>query len=303
MFLWFIFDSKNFENSQDTYHDKSILVSVMRTHEFSDFSTEIGHENQKDKNSYHKRFSIRLCPICECWVIWSKVFRLEKSESTHDNDKKEGKYAGFWDSQNHRFSNFRESFFEHFERSEEDNKKSKPLNGWEFFEHFCDPAWGYDHENNRNNQSNPEVHDISMACSSDREDIVERHSHISNDDSLDGGSEGICFFSSLFVMFVSANLTIELPYDIEKQEGSEEFESWNLHEPDGSEGEKYSKNRRTCNSPENRFLAFRSLKFFRCHADEDRIVSTHDEVDEDDIEQREESRGSKKMSKIGREAG
>lgn len=298
MLLWLIFDTKNFEYSKNTNHYKTIFVTMVRAHKFCDFSTKIGHKNQKDKYGYHEGFSIRLCPIRECGMIWAKVFCLEESKSTNDSDKKKSKNTGFWDSKNHRFCNFRESFFEHFERCEEDDEESEPLNRRIFLEHLGNPSRGNNHENDWNNKTNSEIYDVPMTCSCNGEDIIERHGNISDDDGFDSGTESICFFSSFFLMFMSTNLTIELPYDVEKEDSAEEFESWNLHEPDGTKRKNNSKDCCTSNSPENRFLAFRSLEFLRCHPNENSIISTHDEIDEDDVQEGEKSCRSKKMSKV-----
>lgn len=302
MFLGFIFYTQNLKDSEDTYHDKTIFVTMVRAHKFCDFPTEVGHKNQKDKYCYHERFSIRLRPIRECRMIWAKVFCLEKSKSTNDSDKKKSKNTGFWDSKNHRFCDFWESFFEHFERCEEDNEETEPLNRRIFFEQFCDSIRGKYHKNNRNNKSDCKVDDIPVACSGNGEDIVERHGNISDDDGLDGSTESICFFSSFFLMFMSTNLAIELPYNIEKKHRTEEFESWNLHEPDGTKRKNNSKDCCTSNSPKDCLFAFRSLEFLRGHSDKDSIVSAHDEIDEDDVQESKKSCGCKKMSKVRREA-
>jgi hypothetical protein len=36
------------------------------------------------------------------------------------------------------------------------------------------------------------------------------------------------------MMLMGSDFTVELPYYVEKEYGSQEFESWNLHEPDNS---------------------------------------------------------------------
>ena len=80
-------------------------------------------------------------------------------------------------------------------------------------------------------------------------------------------------------------LSIELPYYIEEEYGSHEFESWYLHEPDNSEWEYNTKYSSTSNSPEYCLFSICSSESLGRHTDEDRIISTHHEIDEDDVEQ------------------
>ena len=74
-----------------------------------------------------------------------------------------------------------------------------------------------------------------MTCSGYCEHIVETHSNISDYDRLDSCPECGSSFFSLFLVFMRSYLSIELPYYIEEEYGSHEFESWYLHEPDNSE--------------------------------------------------------------------
>lgn len=295
MLLGFIFYSEYFEYSENTDHDESVLVSMMRIHKFGDFPSEIRHEDEKEENNNHEWLSISLRPFSKDRIIWLEIFGLEESKSANNKDKKEGKNTRFRHTENNWFCHFGESFFEHLKCCEEDYKKSEPLDGRVFLKHLGNPSWGNDHENNGDNKSYAEVHHISMTCSCDREDIIEGHSNISDNYRLDGCREGISFFSSFFMVFVSTDFTIKLPYDIEEEDSTEEFESWNLHEPYRPKWEDDSENGCSCYSPEYCFGSFSSLEFFGCHTDEDSIISTHHEVYEDDIEEREESCGGAEM--------
>ena len=77
---------------------------------------------------------------------------------------------------------------------------------------------------------------------------------------------------------------IELPDNIEEEDGSEEFESRNLEEQYHSEWEYDTQDCRTRHSPEDSFLAYFLREFLGRHPDEYSIIPAHDEVDEDDIE-------------------
>jgi hypothetical protein len=101
------------------------------------------------------------------------------------------------------------------------------------------------------------------------------------------------------MVLVRSDLSIELPYYIEEEDRTEELESWYLHEPDNSERKNDTEDCRTSNSPEYGFFAICSLEPLRCHTDQDSIVTAHDEVDHDDIEECECSCRGEEMSKIG----
>ena len=61
------------------------------------------------------------------------------------------------------------------------------------------------------------------------EDIIETHSDISDDDRLYSSFEsGSSFSSSMFIMFIRTDLSIEFPYDIEEEYCTKEFETRNL---------------------------------------------------------------------------
>jgi hypothetical protein len=100
------------------------------------------------------------------------------------------------------------------------------------------------------------------------------------------------------MMLVCSDFSIKFPYNIQKKEGPEEFESRNLEEPYCTEGEKNTKYGSTSNSPKDCLFSFCTFKILCRHPDEDSIVSTHDEVDEDDVEEGKSSCRSKNMSKI-----
>lgn len=97
-----------------------------------------------------------------------------------------------------------------------------------------------------------------MTCSSYCKNIVETHSDISNDDRLYGCPECCPSFFSFFYMFVSSDFPVELPYYVEEEDGSEELETRDLHEPDNSEGENNTENSGTSHSPKNRLFPIES---------------------------------------------
>ena len=86
-------------------------------------------------------------------------------------------------------------------------------------------------------------------------------------------------------MLVGSDLSVELPYYIEEEYSSEELESRYLHEPDDSEWENDTENSGSSNSPEYRLFAISSSESLGRHTDEDSVVSTHHEIDHDDIQQ------------------
>lgn len=140
-----------------------------------------------------------------------------------------------------------------------------------------------------------------MTCACYGEDIIEGHSHICDDDSLDCFTKSCCTFSSCFiVMFMSSYFPIKFPYDIEEEYSTEEFESRDFHEKYNSEREEDTQYRSTCHSPKYSFFPYFWWEIFCCHSYEDSIITAHHEIYEDDIEKCKCSCTRKKMSKIGR---
>ncbi len=137
-----------------------------------------------------------------------------------------------------------------------------------------------------------------MTCSCYGEDIVEWHGYISDDDRLDSCPKCCSSFFSFFMMLVRSDLSVELPYHIEEEDGTEELESRYLHEPDNPERKYNTQNRSTSHSPKYRFFSFCSLEFLRCHPDQDSIVTAHHEVDHDDVEECKCSCRGEEMSKV-----
>ncbi len=67
-----------------------------------------------------------------------------------------------------------------------------------------------------------------MTRSGYREDIIEGHGDISNNNSFDGCRKSGSSSTSLVMCFVGSDFSVKLPYDIEEEDGTEEFETWNL---------------------------------------------------------------------------
>ena len=264
---------------------------MMCRHEFGDPTTEVHHRDEEEKYRHHECATMIASPLSEERLISMEILGLEDRESSDDDDEDEGEEARFRYTENHIWSvtdhsiRLRESFLEHIKCREEDDEESYPLDARIFLEHLRDPTWCDDHEDDRNHETDHEVRDISMTRSSDGENIIEGHSDISDDDRFDSCWERTRVSTSLFVMFTRTDLTVELPYHIEEQDRTEELESRNLEEKYDSEGEDDTQNRRTCDSPEDCFFLELWREFLCCHPDEDRIVPTHDEIDEDDIEE------------------
>ncbi len=209
----------------------------MCTHEIRDFPSEIHYEYEKEKYGHHKHPTVCSSPLCECRVVSTEIFGLKYCESTDDEYEKEREDARLWYAKKcigrHGFA---ESFFEHLERREEDDKESNPLYAWVFFKKSSDITRCHHHEDDRDDESDHEIHDISVAGSCYRENIVETHSDIGYDDRLDCRGECCCrILASFFMVFVCTDLSVELPYHVEEEYRSEEFETRNLEEKYDSE--------------------------------------------------------------------
>lgn len=227
-----------------------------------------------------------------------EILGLEYSEPADNSDEEKCEETWLWHSEYEIWSCFRESLLEHLECSEEYDEESNPLDGWIFFEHFCDPAWGDDHEDDRDDESDHEIDHISMTGTCYGEDVIQWHSDISDDDRLDRRAKCTRTRSMLFMMLARTYLTIELPYDIEEEDGTEELESRYLEEKYDPQWEYDTEYCSTGDSPEYGFSPEFWWEFLCRHTDEDGIVTTHDEVYEDDIEQCKSSCRSEEVKKI-----
>ena len=230
---------------------------MMTPHKCSDFSSEIHHYDEEEKYSHHKSPSMSTSPLFECRVIRLQILCLKDRESSDDSNKKECKNTWFGYPTDHIWSRFRESFLEHIESGKEYDKESYPLYAWIFFEFFCYPSRSRNHEYDRYDKSDEEIYYISMTGTCYSEDIIETHSDISDDDRLYCSFEsGSSFSSSMFIMFIRTDLSIEFPYDIEEEYRTEEFETRNLKQKYYSEWKNNTEYRRASNSPEDSFLTY-----------------------------------------------
>ncbi len=275
---------------------------MMRGHECRDLTTKIHYQNKKHENGDHKYTTMLFCPFGKTRMIGLEIFGLKPRKSCHDKYKYQSEYRRLRDSEYDRFCDLRESFFEHFESGEEYHKESYPLDWRILYELLRYVIWSDYHQYDRYDESDHEIYYIPMTRSCYSKDIVETHSDIGNDDSLDGSLEGGCSLSSsMFGVLTRTYLTIELPYYIEEKYRPEEFESRDLEEKYDAQWEYDTEYRRTCDSPEYcLFLEF-GREIFRRHTDEYSIISAHDEIDEDDIEEGECTCGGEKMKKVRRE--
>lgn len=285
MFFAIFFYPQDLEDTEHTDHDKSIFIAVMRTHEFSDPTTKIHNKDKKEEYTYHESFTIFACPIREDRVISSEVLGLEYGESSYNDNQKKCKYTGFWNTKYHILpDSLAESLFEHLECREEYNKESNPLNTRVFLKELRNISWCHYHEYDRYNESDHEIDDISMTCSCYCEDIVEAHRHIGYYDGLYRCPESRSSLLAFFMMLIGSDLTIELPYYIEEEYGSEELESRYLHEPYNTKREYDTQYSSTSYSVEYSLFAISTSESLGRHTDEDSVVTTHHEVYEDDIE-------------------
>ena len=191
---------------------------MMCTHELRHSTSEAYESDEQEKNRHHEDSTVGSCPLCERWVIGTEILRLEDSETSDYDDEKEGEDTRLWYPEEsigrHSFS---ESFLEHLERGEEDDEESYPLYARIFLQKSRDITRCDDHEDDRDDESDHEIYDISVTGSRDGEDIVQWHRDVGYDDSFDSRGKSRCAISmTLFMMFVSADLSIKFPDDIEE---------------------------------------------------------------------------------------
>lgn len=262
---------------------------MMTIHKVCDISTKVNDSNKEKEDCYHKWSPIFFCPISKYGVIRMKVFCLKNRKWTNNENEKERKYAWFRNSSDHIRRCFCKSFFQHLKSCKEDNEESEPLNRWIFFQHSSDPSRGKYHKDNREYESNSEIYVISVRRSSNRKNVIERHGNIGNHNHLNSTPEIISPIVSIFCMFLCTNFSIELPYNIEKKDSTEELKSRNLQEEYDSKRKEDTKNSSTSYSPEYCFFTSCSFEFFCCHPNKNSIITTHNEIDENDIKKRKES--------------
>lgn len=274
---------------------------MVRWHEVCNFSAKVCYENEKYEYRNHKFSSMRLGPLSKHRVICFEIFCLKEGKAADNYDKNEGENAWFRNSSNHiSFSDsFPKTFFEHLECREEDDKKSYPTNAWVFLKHFCDISRGSDHEDNRDDESYGKIHIIPVTRSCYRKDIIKGHGDISNNNGFDGTPEVIgTIFWLLFAMFMCADFSIKFPDNIEEEDSPEELKSRDLHKKDYSKRKNNTKDSSPSYSPENRLFPIGSLESAGCHPDEDRIITAHDKVDEDDVKESKSSLWSEEMGEV-----
>lgn len=288
-YKWSIPDTHHFQDSEYTYHDKSVLVPMMIRHEAGYLRSKVYDSYEEEKYRHHESATMRSCPLGKSWVIRIQVLGLENRKSSDNGDKEEGEYTWLWDTSDEFRGCFWEPFLEHIERCEEDDKESCPLDTWVFHEETSYPTRCNNHKYDRDDESYHEVYDISMARSCNRKDIIEWHDDISNDDHLERFKECIGISSMFIMMFTRAYLTVELPYNVEEEYCPEELESWDFEEEYDSEWKYNTEDSSSCHSPEYCFSAECRRELFGGHTDEDGIITTHHDIDEDDIEKGKES--------------
>lgn len=258
-------------------------------HECRNLGSKVDREDKKHKYRDHESTTMCLCPFCKGWPIWSQISSLKEGKSTNYEDEKECKYRWFWDTKYRWFDDLWESFFKHIECREEDDKETHPLNTWIFDEESSNPVGSHDHEYDGYDQTDDEIHNISMTGTSNSEYIIQWHDNISNNNHLERFEKIVRVSSMLFVMFSCSYFTIEFPYYIEKEYRTKEFEPRDFEEEYDSKWERDTKDGSTNHSPENSFAAKLRGEFFGGHSDKNRIVSTHHNIDKDDIEEGKES--------------
>ncbi len=146
----------------------------MRTHELIYLSTEIHESDKEEKYRYHKDSTICSCPLGESRVVCTEIFCLKYREATDDEYEEHREETRLWYTEECVCRDgLSESFLEHLERGEEDDEESYPLDRWILLQEPSDISRCYDHEYDRDDESDHEVHDISMTGSCYGEDIVE----------------------------------------------------------------------------------------------------------------------------------
>ncbi len=276
----------------------------MSGHEFCDSTTKVHDQDEEQKYRHHQSTSMITSPLSKFWVCCLQILGLKNGKSRYDDDEKECKNTWFRDSEDlistagDHHIRLRESFLEHIEGREEDDEETNPLDRWIAIEKFCYITRCYHHQDDWDDESDNEIGNVSMTRTGDSEDIIETHGYICENNRLDGSPEILCPRGSLFMMFTCSYLTVEFPYDIEEEECTEEFEAWNLEEVYDSQGEYNTEYRCSCDSPEDGFFSEFRCELLCCHPDKDRIVPTHDEIDEDDVQESKSTCRGEEMSKI-----
>lgn len=289
------------EYTEDTDHDESILVPVVWGHEVRYLSTEVGHEDEEHEYRHHEHTTVGASPVSKCWVIWTEILGLQHCESSDNDDQEQCEYTRLGHTEYCWLCDFCEALLEHLECREEDDKKSNPLDRWILLEELGNIPRCDHHEDDRDDETDSEIDYIPVARPCDSEDIIQWHGDIGDDDRLDCFREACSALATLFVMLVRADLAVELPYHVEEEYCSEELEAWDPHEENHTEREYDTQHCRTRYSPKYSFFTHLWWQILGRHTDEDGVISTHDEVDEDDIEQSEGTCRGKKMSKVSRE--
>lgn len=106
----------------------------------------------------------------------------------------------------------------------------------------------------------------------------------------------------LRIVLTRTNLTIKLPYDIQKEYCSEEFESRYLKEEYNSKWKYNTEDGCTGNSPKYSLFSKFMRKILRRHTDKDSIITTHHEIDKDDIEKGKCTRRCEEMHEVSGES-
>lgn len=65
VFLAVFFYPEYLEDPEYTYHDESVFVPVVRTHELCDPSTEVDDEDQEEEYTHHQSLPIGCSPVRE----------------------------------------------------------------------------------------------------------------------------------------------------------------------------------------------------------------------------------------------
>lgn len=273
----------------------------MARHKCMNLWTKIHNENQKEKYWYHQSPSMWLSPLSEGGMIWTEILRLKDCKSSNHCDEDKCKYRRLRNSQYRRFCHFYKSLFEHIECRKENDKEPNPLDAWIFSEEIGDPVRCDNHEDDWDDETNHEIDNISMTCSCNCQDVIQWHHDICDDNHLQCFEKVVCTSSMTFIMmFTGTYFTIKLPDNVEKQERSEKFKPRNLEEKDNTKGECDTENSSSNHSPKYCFTTKLGRELLGCHTDEDSIISTHHDIDENDIEKRKESGTRCESGEIGR---
>lgn len=190
----------------------------------------------------------------------------------------------------------------HLHRNKEDNEESHPLDLWVFIQVLGNQIRGKCHEDYGEHEPDSKCCDILMSRSGNCEDIIETHGEIRYDNRPYSCHKPCLFgIDMMFFTIWHTEFSIEFPHDIEKEDSSCELYSHKREEKYRKKCENNTENGCQGDSEENSFFSLCPLEFPGRHPDQNRIVPTHHDIDEDDIQKCQCTMSRKEVQKLREE--